>query len=94
VGRKIFSKFYRKIPIRNPGIFLAYVPPPPFIEIGNLPKGANMQPTDFDSIILSSAEDIEEHDVHVAAQEAERQIQGRAWNMNQPLNMIAYEDQP
>lgn len=53
-----------------------------------------MQPTDFDSIILSSAEDIEEHDVHVAAQEAERQIQGRAWNMNQPLNMIAYEDQP
>ncbi|AQV93331.1 hypothetical protein BJN34_05415 [Cupriavidus necator] len=52
-----------------------------------------MQKTDFDSIILSSAEDIKEQDVHVAAQEVERQIQGRAWNMNQPLNMIAYEDQ-
>lgn len=52
-----------------------------------------MQPTDFDSIIPSTAAAITAQDTQVAAQEAERQIQGRAWNMNQPLNMIAYEDQ-
>ncbi|WP_354687317.1 hypothetical protein [Cupriavidus necator] len=52
-----------------------------------------MQQTDFNSIVQSSAEAITEQDTIVAVQEAERQIQGRAWNMNQPLNMIAYEDQ-
>lgn len=52
-----------------------------------------MQQTNIDAIVQSSAEELTEQDVHVAAQEAERQIRGRAWNMNQPLNMIAYEDQ-
>jgi hypothetical protein len=47
-----------------------------------------MQTTDFDSIIQSSARETTERDVDVAAGEIERQIQGRAWNMNQPLNMF------
>ncbi|WP_193752374.1 hypothetical protein [Cupriavidus sp. IDO] len=52
-----------------------------------------MQPNDFDLIVMSSASDLTEKDVHVAATEVDRQLDGRAWNMNQPLNMIAYEDQ-
>lgn len=52
-----------------------------------------MQNTDIDSTIKSSAEEATDQDIDKAAREIERQIQGRAWNMNQPLNMIAYEDQ-
>lgn len=47
---------------------------------------------DFDSIVKTVATAINEKDVQLAATEVECQIDGRAWNMNQPLNMIAYED--
>ncbi|MBB3008364.1 hypothetical protein [Cupriavidus alkaliphilus] len=52
-----------------------------------------MQNTDIDPIVQSSAAETTDQDIDKAAREIERQIQGRAWNMNQPLNMIAYEDQ-
>jgi len=48
---------------------------------------------DFDSIVKAAAATINEKDVQFAAHEVECQINGRAWNMNRPLNMIAYEDQ-
>lgn len=52
-----------------------------------------MKNINFDAIVKTAAADISERDVQIAAQEVECQIEGRAWNMNQPLNMIAYEDQ-
>lgn len=52
-----------------------------------------MQNMDIDTIIQSSVEEATDQDIDKAAREIERQIQGRSWNMNQPLNMIAYEDQ-
>lgn len=52
-----------------------------------------MQPKEFDLIVKSVASDLSEKDVDAAAMEVDRQLDGRAWNMNQPLNMIAYEDQ-
>ena len=48
---------------------------------------------DFDAIVKAAAKTINEKDVQFAANEVECQIDGRAWNMNQRLNMIAYEDQ-
>jgi hypothetical protein len=48
---------------------------------------------DFDSIVKAAATTVNETDVQFATNEVECQINGRAWNMNQPLNMIAYEDQ-
>jgi uncharacterized protein YqgV (UPF0045/DUF77 family) len=52
-----------------------------------------MSKIDFDSVVKAAAEMIREADVRVARAEVETQVEGRAWNMNQPLNMIAYEDQ-
>ena len=52
-----------------------------------------MKKIDFDSIVKSAASKVNEKDVDTASQEVDCQIEGRAWNMNQPLNMIAYEDQ-
>jgi hypothetical protein len=48
---------------------------------------------ELDQVVMASAALLDERDVEVAANEVEAQIDGRAWNMNQPLNMIAYEDQ-
>lgn len=48
---------------------------------------------DFDSIVKAVASKVTEKDVGIASTEVDCQIEGRAWNMNQPLNMIAYEDQ-
>jgi len=52
-----------------------------------------MNKINFDSIVKSAASNVNEKDVAIASQEVASQIEGRAWNMNQPLNMIAYEDQ-
>ena len=52
-----------------------------------------MNEINFDSIVKSAASNVNEKDVAIASQEVTSQIDGRAWNMNQPLNMIAYEDQ-
>ncbi|BET11516.1 hypothetical protein [Pandoraea sputorum] len=48
---------------------------------------------DFDVLVKSAAIKLCEGDVAIGAAEAECRLSGRAWNMNQPLNMIAYEDQ-
>jgi len=56
-------------------------------------KELYMNKINFDSIVKSAASNVNEKDVAVASQEVVSQIEGRAWNMNQPLNMIAYEDQ-
>ena len=47
----------------------------------------------FDSIVKSAASNVNEKEATIACQEVASQIEGRAWNMNQRLNMIAYEDQ-
>lgn len=52
-----------------------------------------MSTIDFDALVKDVASTITEQDVQLAATEIAVQIEGRAWNMNQPLNMIAYEDQ-
>ncbi|WP_172682437.1 hypothetical protein [Cupriavidus sp. HPC(L)] len=52
-----------------------------------------MSKAELDQVVKASAALIDEQDVKLAALEVESQIEGRAWNMNQPLNMIAYEDQ-
>ncbi len=52
-----------------------------------------MSQAELDQIVIASAALLSENDVAAAAVEVEAQIDGRAWNMNQPLNMIAYEDQ-
>lgn len=52
-----------------------------------------MSKINLDSVVKSTAEKITQQDVDVVKVEVETQIDGRAWNMNQPLNMIAYEDQ-
>ncbi|MEZ0602721.1 hypothetical protein ACAX43_11310 [Paraburkholderia sp. IW21] len=52
-----------------------------------------MSKINFDSVVKAAAEKITEADVQIAKTEVETQVEGRAWNMNQPLNMIAYEDQ-
>lgn len=52
-----------------------------------------MNKINFDSIVKSAASNVNEKDVATASQEVASQIEGRAWNMNQPLNMIAYKDQ-
>ncbi|MGI4814158.1 MAG: hypothetical protein ACRYG5_10795 [Janthinobacterium lividum] len=52
-----------------------------------------MSKINFDYIVKTAAEKITEADVRIAKKEVETQVEGRAWNMNQPLNMIAYEDQ-
>ncbi len=52
-----------------------------------------MQMKDFNTLVSAVASDLTEQDAERAAVEVERQLQGRAWTMNQPLNMIAYEDQ-
>ena len=52
-----------------------------------------MNKINFDSIVKSAASNVNEKDVAIASQEVTSQIDGHAWNMNQPLNMIAYEDQ-
>jgi len=52
-----------------------------------------MQLEDFDALVSAAVADLTERDAELAAVEVERQLQGRAWTMNQPLNMIAYEDQ-
>lgn len=52
-----------------------------------------MSKVDFDTVVTAVAGDLTEEDVRLAAKEMECQIEGRAWNMNRPLNMIAYEDQ-
>ncbi len=56
-------------------------------------KDFYMNKINFDSIVKSAASNVNEKDVAVASQEVISQIEGRAWNMNQPLNMIAYEGQ-
>jgi hypothetical protein len=52
-----------------------------------------MSKVDFDSVVQAAAEKITEADVRIAKTEVETQVEGRAWSMNQPLNMSAYEDQ-
>ncbi len=52
-----------------------------------------MSNVDFDSVVKSAAEKITEADVRIAKEDVETKIEGRAWNMNQRLNMSAYEDQ-
>ncbi|EJL94422.1 hypothetical protein PMI16_00193 [Herbaspirillum sp. CF444] len=52
-----------------------------------------MSKINLDSIVKSTAEKITREDIDATKKEVETQIDGRAWNMNQPLNMIAYEDQ-
>lgn len=52
-----------------------------------------MSQAELDQVVMASAALVSECDVTAAAIEVEAQIDGRAWNMNQPLNMIAYEDQ-
>jgi hypothetical protein len=47
----------------------------------------------FDDAVKAAIEQLSEADVRVAQTEVEAHVEGRAWNMNQPLNMIAYEDQ-
>lgn len=49
--------------------------------------------TDIDTAVKAAAEAVKEQDVLSARLQVNTQIDGRAWNMNQPLNMIAYEDQ-
>lgn len=48
---------------------------------------------DMNSVVRAAAQKLDESDLTVAKAEVEAQVEGRAWNMNQPLNMIAYEDQ-
>ncbi|ARU25659.1 hypothetical protein RSSE_p1476 (plasmid) [Ralstonia solanacearum] len=48
---------------------------------------------DINAAVKSAAEKMKEQDIQNAKTQVEAQIDGRAWNMNQPLNMIAYEDQ-
>jgi hypothetical protein len=52
-----------------------------------------MNKINFDSIVKSNAANVLEKDVAIASKEVASQIEGRAWNMNRRLNMIAYEDQ-
>jgi hypothetical protein len=52
-----------------------------------------MSKMNFDSVVKTAAEKVTEADVQIAKTELETHVEGRAWNMNQPLNMIAYEDQ-
>lgn len=47
---------------------------------------------DINSVVKAAAQKLKEVDLQVAKEEVEAQVEGRAWNMNQPLNMIAYED--
>jgi hypothetical protein len=51
-----------------------------------------MSKVNFDSVVKAAAEKITEADVRIAKTEVTTRIEGRAWNMDQPLNMIAYED--
>ncbi|WP_178392175.1 hypothetical protein [Burkholderia sp. SRS-W-2-2016] len=48
---------------------------------------------DLSTAVKVAAEKMKERDIQDARKQVEAQIDGRAWNMNQPLNMIAYEDQ-
>lgn len=56
-------------------------------------KEHSMKPINFDVIVKTAASKVTEKDVDTARREVDSMIEGRAWNMNQPLNMIAYEDQ-
>lgn len=51
-----------------------------------------MTTIDIDNAVKVAAEKIKEQDVLHARMQVQAQIDGRAWSMNQPLNMIAYED--
>lgn len=52
-----------------------------------------MKPIEIDSVVKNAAKKIKDSDIQSVKEQIEVQIDGRAWNMNRPLNMIAYEDQ-
>ncbi|MFK0379068.1 hypothetical protein [Pandoraea sp. NPDC090278] len=52
-----------------------------------------MKEIDFDALVKTAAVNLSDDKVAIASSETECRLNGRAWNMNQPLNMIAYEDQ-
>jgi hypothetical protein len=52
-----------------------------------------MLPSEIDRLVQASAAMLDRDDVSIASIEVDAQVNGRAWNMNQPLNMIAFEDQ-
>ncbi|EJN09333.1 hypothetical protein [Herbaspirillum sp. YR522] len=52
-----------------------------------------MTSSNLDAIVQPAADQLIQHDIERARQEVEIQIHHSPWNMNQRLNMIAYEDQ-
>jgi hypothetical protein len=48
---------------------------------------------EIDDVVKNAVGKIKDSDIQSAKAQIEVQIDGRAWNMNRPLNMIAYEDQ-
>jgi hypothetical protein len=52
-----------------------------------------MSTSEIDRLVQESAAMLDKDNVSVASIEVDARINGRAWNMNQPLNMIAFEDQ-
>lgn len=56
-------------------------------------KEMNMPQLDLDSVVRAAASNLEFQEINDAKVRSEMEIDDECWNRNQPLNMIAYEDQ-
>ncbi len=52
-----------------------------------------MPQLDLDSVVRAAASNLEFQEINDAKVRSEMEIDDECWNRNQPLNMIAYEDQ-